>query len=223
MAGVRADAPGPFPMPHPERAVPVNAVSAPEAAAARSRSDRLSAATDALHEQLHGLVAAADPFGARARYATWVGVQYRYHGEIEPLYRLPVLQSVVPDLGERGRVAAAAADLADLGQPLPALAPRDPAGVSVPEALGWLFVAEGSTLGAAVLLKRAQALGMSETHGARHLAAAPEGRARHWKAFVTALDALELDEAQERALVAAALAAFRRFAALIAEAYRLLA
>lgn len=187
---------------------------------AQSRTARLSAATDDLHEHLHGVVAAANPFASRERFATWVSVQHRFQHEIEPLYKLPALQPLLPDLANRGRLAAAAADLADLGVDLPAAAGTVTVG-DLPEAIGWLFVSEGSTLGAAMLFKRAQTLGLSETFGARHLAAAPEGRARHWKQFVQAVDALELDDAQEQRLQEAARAAFRRFDVLLKEAFQL--
>ena len=69
--------------------------------------------------------------------------------------------------------------------------------MDLPTALGWLYVAEGSNLGAAFLLKWAAALGLNETHGARHLAASPEGRARHWRSFTEALDGIELTQAEE--------------------------
>lgn len=184
------------------------------------RHARLSAATDDLHEHLHGVVAAAAPFASRDNFAKWVSVQYRFQKAIEPLYRLPALQALLPDLDARSRLSETAADLADLGATPPKDAAPAPVMNDLPQALGWLFVSEGSTLGAAVLLKRAQTLGLSETFGARHLAAAPEGRARHWKAFVAVIDALELDDAEERRMQDAACAAFQHFAHLLTEAFR---
>lgn len=186
-----------------------------------SRSQRLSAATDDLHERLHGVVAAADPFSSRERFATWISVQYRFQREIEALYLAPGLQALLPDLADRSRLHAAEADLADLGTAVPTVEAPSHAGAALPEALGWLFVSEGSTLGAAILLKRAQHLGLSETFGARHLAAAPEGRARHWKQFTAAVDGLTLDADGEARLVAAARAAFQRFDVLLKEAFKL--
>lgn len=185
------------------------------------RADRLSAGTDDLHEHLHGVVAAAEPFASRERFGTWVSVQYRFQHAIEPLYHMPALQSWLPDLANRGRLAAARQDLVDLGVGVPALPPADPVR-DLPEALGWLFVSEGSTLGAAVLLKKAKAqLSLTETHGARHLAAAPEGRAQHWKRFVQAVDDLELDATDDARMLAAARAAFQRFDGLLREAFHL--
>jgi heme oxygenase len=79
------------------------------------------------------------------------------------------------------------------------------------EALAWLFVSEGSKLGAAFLLKRMPALGLSETFGARHLGEPEGGRAQGWKAFTAVLDSVELDAEQERLAEVAAIAAFERF------------
>ncbi|MBU2412523.1 MAG: biliverdin-producing heme oxygenase, partial [Gammaproteobacteria bacterium] len=45
-------------------------------------------------------------------------------------------------------------------------------------------------------------------HGARHLAAHPEGRAPHWRKFVAQLDALSLTEEQEALAIKGAMDAF---------------
>lgn len=74
--------------------------------------------------------------------------------------------------------------------------------------MGWLYVVEGSKLGAAILYKLAGKLGLDENCGARHLAGHPDGRARHWRAFTAALDGLLLDEAAEQRVTAGAVAAF---------------
>lgn len=183
------------------------------------RHKRLSAATDELHEQIHALVAKAAPFTDAERYRRFALVQYRFQAEIDGLYRRPGLQAIIPDLASRSRLSAAAADLEDLGVPLPAtprtMAPDDD------EALGWLFVSEGSRLGAAILSRHAEVLGLSATFGARYLAGPAEGRGRHWQIFTDAIDALDLDAAREAQVEAGARAAFQRFAALFSEAYGL--
>ncbi|NWM49713.1 biliverdin-producing heme oxygenase, partial [Escherichia coli] len=89
-------------------------------------------------------------------------------------------------------------DLADLGRGLPATEHPAfiPGAVKIPAALGWLYVAEGSSMGAALLRKAAAKLDLSDTHGARHLAPAPEGPAAHWRTFTAALDAVTLSDAE---------------------------
>lgn len=178
-------------------------------------SARLKSETADLHEQMHALMERARPFASRENYARFVAAQYHFQRDVEHLFDDPAIQSAVPDLQVRGREAAALADLADLGAAAgeEAVASR---GVAMPEALGWLYVSEGSTLGAAFLLKEAKdKLGLSETFGARNLAAYPEGRAIVWRRFVGFLDQPALPQDQHEAVLAGAAAAFGRFGALL--------
>lgn len=186
-----------------------------------SRCKRLSTITDQQHERLHELVTRHAPFSSLDSYGRWLSVQYHFQQEIESLYHWPALSQALPELTERCRLSAVKADLCDLGLPLPAVGATAGPARQQPEAWGWLFVAEGSNLGAAILLKRAHALGLSESHGARHLAGAPEGRARHWRAFTAVVDELVLNEEQEMRLEVAAQEAFRRFEVLLEQAYEL--
>jgi heme oxygenase len=171
----------------------------------QTRAERLKQETHALHERLDTSIAGKDPFATRERYAAFVEIQYRFYAAIEPLYRDERLGALIPGLAARSRLEAARLDLLDLGRPLPDVRPR-----AIPEAesLGWLYVSEGSTLGAAFLLKAVEAIGLSEQHGARHMAAAPEGRGRHWRAFKDALNAVALNAEDEAAVIAGANAAF---------------
>lgn len=178
-------------------------------------SARLKDETATLHEQMHALMEQAQPFASRAQYVRFVAAQYHFQRDVEHLFENPAIQAAVPDLQVRGREAAALADLADLDA-----APGDAAiatgKVAMPAALGWLYVSEGSTLGAAFLLKEVkEKLGLSETFGARNLAAYPEGRAVVWRRFVSFLDAPGLSAQEQDAVVAGARAAFERFGVLL--------
>ncbi|WP_370516391.1 biliverdin-producing heme oxygenase [Herbaspirillum sp. CAH-3] len=178
-------------------------------------SARLKDETATLHEQMHALMEQAQPFASRAQYVRFVAAQYHFQRDVEHLFEDPAIQAAVPDLQVRGREAAALADLADLDA-----APGDAAiatgKVAMPAALGWLYVSEGSTLGAAFLLKEVKdKLGLSETFGARNLAAYPEGRAVVWRRFVSFLDAPGLSAQEQDAVVAGARAAFERFGVLL--------
>lgn len=178
------------------------------------RAEGLRAATSAAHGRLDHRIVAADPFGSRKAYARFLMVQHAFHADIDALYRNGKLKRVLPDLEERRRLHQIESDLEDLGITVPRTvgAPAFPerSDLSVPTALGWLYVAEGSNLGAAFLLKEAVKLGLSETHGARHLAGAPEGRGLHWRTFTAALDAVPLSRVEEALVVAGAEAAFAR-------------
>lgn len=69
-------------------------------------------------------------------------------------------------------------------------------------------MSEDSNLGTAFLLKAARQLDLSESVGARHLAAAPEGRGLHWKTFTSALDAIGLSTDEEARVIVGANDAF---------------
>ncbi len=178
----------------------------------------LRAGTHDMHDRLDKAIMAADPFSSLPGYTRFVEMQYLFHRDIAALYDSEALQYVLPGLAERQRLDLIAADLADLGGK-PPVADRAPAfepgsTVDVPTALGWLYVAEGSNMGAALLRKEAAKIGLSDHHGARHLAPAPEGPAAHWRAFVAGLDAAQLTDEEEERAVAGARAAFERVRAL---------
>lgn len=162
------------------------------------------------------------PFSSRERYGQFVKVQHAFHRDIDALYADAVLDALLPDLQGRRRLGLIERDLVDLGAPTLTFdaPPAFAAGASrdLPTAFGWLYVAEGSNMGAAFLLKWAkEKLGLSESFGARHLAGAPEGRDLHWKTFAAALDdAVFLPEEEER-VIQGAEAAFRRVQGLVKE------
>jgi heme oxygenase (biliverdin-IX-beta and delta-forming) len=161
-----------------------------------NRAARLKETTHETHDRLDKSIMAHRPFESQARYGLFLKVQHQFHREIDALYSNPLLDKLLPDLAGRRRFGLIERDLADLRLAAPSseTAPifSNSAEVDLPTALGWLYVAEGSNLGAAFLLKAAQGLGLSETFGARHLAAAPEGRGLHWKTFTTALNGVSL-------------------------------
>jgi heme oxygenase (biliverdin-IX-beta and delta-forming) len=175
-----------------------------------TRSQRLKAATRDSHGALDARIMAGDIFASRAQFARFLRVQYRFHRDVDALYLHPAVDALLPDLEERRRLPLVAQDLTDLEQTLPEPAERAVATEpSLAEALGWLYVAEGSNLGGTVLYKMAARLGLDAGFGARHLAAHPDGAARHWRAFTAALDNVVLSEAQEQQVIDAADAAFR--------------
>lgn len=178
------------------------------------RAKILKERTHAAHECLDQRIMAAEPFASRSRYGRFLLVQHAFHRDIDALYDSAALDRLLPDLRGRRRLPAIGKDLADLGLLSPA---STTAPVFVPSAepdiaiaFGWLYVAEGSNLGAAFLLKEAANLGLSESFGARHLAGAPEGRGLHWRTFTQALNAVELTDGEEQRVITGAVAAFAR-------------
>jgi heme oxygenase (biliverdin-IX-beta and delta-forming) len=187
------------------------------------RTKRLKEATREMHERLDKSIMMHKAFESLARYALFVKIQHQFHREIDALYANQVLDKLLPDLLGRRRFDLIELDLVDLRvtapslDALPAFASSTEA--DVPTALGWLYVAEGSNLGAAILLNEVRKLGLSETFGARHLAGAPEGRGLHWKTFTVALDGVSLTDPEEERVIAGARAAFTHVQRLVNEVF----
>ncbi|MFX5618563.1 biliverdin-producing heme oxygenase, partial [Acinetobacter baumannii] len=81
------------------------------------------------------------------KYAQFTLSQYYFQREIEHLFEKEGVAGLIPDLDIRGRSKQALADLNDLGiQPNGQQLQSE--NVQLPEALGWIYVSEGSTLGA---------------------------------------------------------------------------
>ncbi|EZI27753.1 biliverdin-producing heme oxygenase [Pseudomonas extremaustralis] len=183
------------------------------------RSQRLNQITNEPHAKLDALVKAHAPFETQANFARFVVAQYLFQSELIALYNDPELIAIVPDLADRCRADAARLDLADLNTDVPAPVAGALKQPSKAQALGWLFVSEGSKLGAAFLIKRAVGLGLSETFGARHLGEPAGGRAEGWKSFTRTLDALAFSAEEEADVEKGAIDAFVRFTVLLEQAY----
>lgn len=181
----------------------------------------LRQATRALHEQVDAAMMALRPFEDREGYKRFLAVQYRFHQLTSAIYSDPTLNRWFPGLAARERLAAVERDCRDLGldpadyrvEPLPA--PVDDAQRA--RAMGWLYVNEGSNLGAAFLYKHAQKLGLDGESGARHLVPHAEGRAAHWHAFVAQIEAAPLESDHDPLVVEGAQSAFEQVAAIARE------
>lgn len=211
----------------PTPPIPRPSSPSPEPPAREGLAARLRRETRVAHERLDHAIMAGRPFHDLGRYGGFLRVQRCFHRDVDALYSDSRLLALFPDLAAGRRSAAIDADLADLGLGVDAaaadLGPAADAALpaalhakDLASALGWLYVAEGSHLGAAVLQKAVAPLGLHDTRGARHLAAVPPGRMPRWKAFTAALDALPLTPDEQTRAVAGAQAAFDRVATLVA-------
>lgn len=178
-------------------------------------ASRLKNETASQHQQMHLLMEEAQVFADTKRYAKFTLAQYYFQQNVEYLFRHPKVSALISDLDIRGRSQAALLDLYDL-QLQPEVQELLTENVGFLEALGWIYVSEGSTLGAAFLFKQAQQLlGLSAEFGARNLAAYPEGRARVWKHFITELDTAQLSESEQDQVILGAKQAFDYFGSLL--------
>mgnify|MGYP003362794846 FL=1 len=160
-------------------------------------STRLKAETAAQHQLLDNEISSRNLFGSAQGYRDFVRLQYRFHRDLDPVYRDTRLEAFIPDLQSRNRFAHITQDMKDLGLDIPRQnTPNGPeffTRLQTETAIGWLYVAEGSKLGANILDKLAQNLGYSADFGARHLAPAPAGRGPSWLAFRKMLDDTAID------------------------------
>ncbi|SDJ68561.1 biliverdin-producing heme oxygenase [Billgrantia gudaonensis] len=173
-------------------------------------SKRLKQDTQWQHDSVERSMTALRPFESRQGYVRLLTVQYLFQRHMMAFYRDAALVEWIPDLPERCRYSDARRDCEDLDIDLAALDAQCPPAIPVssPTALGWLYVNEGSNLGAAFLFKSAVELGMSESFGARHLAPRETGRGLHWRTFTRYLDAIPLSDSEKAWAIAGARDAF---------------
>ncbi|GAA08778.1 biliverdin-producing heme oxygenase [Acetobacter tropicalis] len=151
--------------------------------------------THAAHERLDHRMTGLDLFSSHERYTVFLVVQYLFHRDVSDLYARADVAALVPDMDSRNRLELVERDMQDLCVPYPMVRRNPPVAGSVSAAIGWLYVAEGSKLGANILAKRAQDMGLTESFGARHLAPDAQGRAYGWQSFKAAVDHAPLDTA----------------------------
>lgn len=170
--------------------------------------------TTSTHESLDKRIMSLNPFSALDRYTQFIRTQARLQQITSSWYQNAELQALFPDLSERDRFNAVQQDCRDLGLSAEAMSVDQEAATQIQvsnnyEALGWLYTVEGSNIGAAILLKHAkESLGLSETHGARHLTGHGDGRGVYWRRFKEALDSLNLSEYQRMQALKGAREAF---------------
>ena len=195
--------------------MPANTLDKPE----RPLSKHLKTGSSRDHDSVDALVMQARPFENLERYSSFLQLQHRFHGAIHELYSDAALNRLLPGLQALPRFEAVCVDMDDLNLQIPA-APAPVKPQSMHAALGWLYCAEGSNLGAAFLFKATQQIGFDAKRGARHLAAHPDGRALHWRQFVALLDGLDLDETQNNEALLGAIDAFDFYRSALRECFR---
>ena len=180
-------------------------------------ADRLKTDTRAAHadaEASPSMRALMAPDVSPAAYREHLAGVARFVVPLERRLAAAGLDAVVPDLDARlVKAAWLRQDLDALGDAaaLPGADGGEPLGTA--EALGALYVVEGSTLGGRLIERHlARALGVTPETGARYYHAYGEARGARWPAFRVALDAFGAARpADAGAVVAGADAAFRAF------------
>ncbi|OQP83817.1 hypothetical protein BTR14_21565 [Rhizobium rhizosphaerae] len=184
--------------------------------AGSSRRFLLRERTAEAHEALDRMIGPFDSLDAYKRYLVGIGA---FRAPIEARLRQALWPAALETFPLQEFSLLIQHDQEDLGIVPPAFpadagAASDGREHSAATLLGTLYVLEGSALGARLLYQRAQALGLSESRGARHLAAQAM-RSDRWSRFLHTLeaaDAIEIDEVAlaSRAAFAEAREAFRQ-------------
>lgn len=160
--------------------------------------------TSDLHRMLDELAEQRGFFKTRSAYGAWLHATTSFHREVARALKAGGFDDMV----DEDRVALLLEDLSDLGEPPgPALAGGRMAIDSMAELLGVTYVVEGAALGSRVLYKRAQALGLSSTFGARFLAA-EAADLEAWRETLVRLEAADLAEADRIRAIGAGRMAF---------------
>lgn len=173
------------------------------------------------HDSVDSLVISVKPFDSKENYAKFLQLQSVFHKVVDDIYKDADLNRKIPGLAELARYDTVMLDLQDLGAQAKAVSAAIPQPQGK-EALGWLYCAEGSNVGAAFLFKDAQnKLGYTAENGARHLAPHADGRGKHWRDFVEQLNGLGVEGADREEALKGALAAFAFYKVLVREIFEL--
>jgi len=172
------------------------------------RMTKLRAITTDSHQSLDDKVMSCQPFENNENYVKFLKFQHKLMEKVAPLYRNKQLITVFNDLNSRCRLNYLEQDLADFKQLVPANGNDEINALSLPAAIGWLYVIEGSKLGAAVLGKEVGKLNLSGEFGARFLAGPGNGRGNAWREFMQCVESIELSEQDEIKMLDGALNAF---------------
>ncbi|MEM9633779.1 MAG: biliverdin-producing heme oxygenase [Pseudomonadota bacterium] len=125
-------------------------------------------------------------------------INYIFHLEVEQLYLHPEITALMPDLRGSARLEAIEHDVMVMNVEAPPhlIQPLNE-NISLHEALGWLFVAESSTLATAFLQKFAKKLGLTRYSGASHICTDPDLYFLNWRNFTATIDTIVTNTVEE--------------------------
>jgi heme oxygenase len=182
-----------------------------------SARDALRTATDAAHQRLHAIPAfhaLAEGRLDRAGYAALLRRKLGFHAALEArLAEVPALEAYGIALAARRRTHLLRADLVWLGAPSESPPAPLPPFAGPAEALGGLYVAEGSTLGGRQLAHALDALLPPGADGRRFLLGHGEQHGAMWRACCAAIERCGATEDGRAGMTRGAEATFAAFEA----------
>jgi heme oxygenase (biliverdin-IX-beta and delta-forming) len=169
-----------------------------------TRRERLRNETRPAHMRLDALVTAHNFFSSVERYGAWLQHSYGFHEHLEAALESAGVGGLLADWDDRRKTGLIKHDLADLGLELQNHTHKSELALADHiECLGALYVMEGASMGARVLLIAAHRLGLSDQHGARHLSTAASSM-HSWRSFVAMMEATHCTPADEDRMIGAA-------------------
>ncbi|MGA0607501.1 biliverdin-producing heme oxygenase [Phenylobacterium sp. VNQ135] len=169
---------------------------------------RLRVATRADHERLESRADLIERVSTPAGRRSVVQRFWRLHAEVEAAVAPWLAELDGLDFQDRRRTERLSADLETLGLEAPSEHAHGPDVGSLAEALGHLYVLEGSTLGGRTIRRSLDALG-SDMHGLSFLDPYGERTGERWRAFLDVLDRHAATPQAVEATVRGAVAGFR--------------
>lgn len=180
---------------------------------------QLKSETTGTHDTVDNLVMSVNPFANEENYGKFLQLQEIFHKIVDSIYLREDLNHAIPGLASTARHSAVLSDMADLGvHQFPMENLPEP---KSEEAIGWLYCAEGSNLGAAFLYKEVNKIDLDNERGARHLAAHSDGRGKHWRNFSAQLNAIDFDIEARKSAVKGANEAFTCYKKLLRTIFEL--
>ena len=177
------------------------------------RRSRLREATEGVHRKLDGIIDDAGYFVDRRSYADYLTATLHARQPLEAALNECKAERLFNMWPDRIISPALSMDIKDVAEQILVVDKNTIVFgkvFSAAQAVGTLYVLEGSALGARHLAPRAHAIGMNDTFGARHFArqlATPKS----WLAFLQVLEAASFDSSQEKECVEASIATFGFF------------
>lgn len=177
--------------------------------------ERLRSETKHIHQALEkamipGIKQATTP----QAYSKILTVFYGYFKAIENLLDAQLNEEIVPAYAQRRKAHIILEDLdaMNLKGTLPALATDLPQISNIHQALGAMYVLEGSTLGGQVITKMLkQNLNVNDTAWLKFFSGYGEDTPNMWSSFIEVLNQYAEDEAYHNEIIEAAINTFAKF------------
>lgn len=143
-------------------------------------------------------------------YALYLSLMHDVVNNLEEAI-YPILSDVIPDLNERKKAQHILNDLKfSKSEKKQNHSPFDATQISIPFAMGIMYVVEGSTLGGRFIIKNIQeSFGFDEENGASYFGGYGNKTGSYWKKFLNTLTDFETKNNAEEEIIAGADYAFR--------------